>query len=170
MAESKKGSTVQTAEQLARPVLEELGLRLWDVAFEKEGSGWYLRYLLDKDGGVDINDCEAFSRRMDQILDEADPISQSYTLEVSSPGIERALTRDWHFEACMGQAISVRFIRPVDGVRDFVGILTGYEDGEVVMLLEDDIEMTFRRPEASFIRLYYDFSKEYISDEGDNGK
>lgn len=71
MAESKKGSTAQTAEQLAQPVLEELGLRLWDVVFEKEGSGWYLRYLLDKDGGVDINDCEAFSRRMDQVLDEA---------------------------------------------------------------------------------------------------
>ncbi len=170
MAESKKGSTAQTAEQLAQPVLEELGLRLWDVVFEKEGSGWYLRYLLDKDGGVDINDCEAFSRRMDQVLDEADPISQSYTLEVSSPGIERALTRDWHFAACMGQMVSVRFIRPVDGVRDFVGTLAGYEDGEVTMLLEDDIEMTFRRPEASFIRLYYDFSKEYNSDEGDNGK
>ena len=170
LAESKKGGTVQAAERLAQPVLEELGLRLWEVVFEKEGSGWYLRYLLDKDGGVDITDCENFSRRMDTILDEADPISQSYTLEVSSPGIERSLTRDWHFDACMGQMVSVRFIRPVDGVRDFTGVLTGYEDGTVTMLLEDDLEMTFRRAEASFIRLYYDFSQEYNSDEGDNGQ
>ena len=169
MAENKK-TTVQVAEELAQPVLEELGLRLWDVAFEKEGSSWYLRYLLDKDGGVDINDCEAFSRRMDAVLDEADPISQSYTLEVSSPGIERSLTRDWHFEACRGELVTVRLIRPVDGVRDFVGVLTGYENGEVTMLLEDDVEMAFRRPEASFIRLYYDFTQEYNSDddEGDN--
>ena len=169
MAEGKK-STVQIAGELAEPVLNQMGLTLWDVTFAKEGSVWVLRYLVDKEGGININECEEFSRAVEERLDAADPIQQSYTLEVSSPGIERSLTRDWHFDACMGQMVSVRFIRPVDGVRDFTGVLTGYEDGTVTMLLEDDLEMTFRRAEASFIRLYYDFSQEYNSDddEGDN--
>ncbi len=171
MAEAKKGGTAQIAEELAQPVLKEMGLCLWDVLFEKEGSGWYLRYLLDKEGGIDINDCEQFSRRMDKILDDADPIGQSYTLEVSSPGIERALTRDRHFEECMGETLSVRLIRPVDGVRDFVGELTAFEDGNITILLEDEIEMTFRKSEAAYIRLYFDFNAECNNcDEGDNGK
>ena len=93
MAKGKGGFTVERAEQIARPVLEQLKLTLWDVRFEKEGSVWYLRYFLDKEGGVTIDDCEAFSRAVDPLLDEADPIEQSYTLEVSSPGVERELTR-----------------------------------------------------------------------------
>ena len=170
MAQGKKETTVQIAQRLAQPVLEELGLELWDVVFEKEGSGWYLRYLLDKNGGIDINDCETFSRKIDPILDVADPISQSYTLEVSSPGVQRALTQDWHFEVCQGQQVEIRLIRPIDGVRDFMGILTNYQDGQVTLVLEGDVEMTFHRPEAAYVRLYYDFAKEYHSDEGEKGK
>ena len=116
-----KKNTAAIAEELAAPILEEMGLQLWDVVYEKEGSGWYLRYYVDKEGGIDINSCEAFSRAISDVLDEADPIDGSYTLEVSSPGIERALTRDWHFEALMGQQLLVRLIRPVEGVRDFIG-------------------------------------------------
>lgn len=163
MPNNKRTSTVQVATQLAQPVLQELGLRLWDVRFEKEGSLWYLRYYLDKDGGVTIDDCEAFSRAVDKLLDQADPIEQSYTLEVSSPGVERELSRDAHFQQCMGQKVNVRLIRPVEGVRDFTGILTGYADGQVTLLLEEDLEMTFGKSEASYVRLYYD----YESDEGD---
>ena len=100
-----KKNTAAIAEELAAPILEEMGLQLWDVVYEKEGSGWYLRYYVDKEGGIDINSCEAFSRAISDVLDEADPIDGSYTLEVSSPGIERALTRDWHFEALMGQQL-----------------------------------------------------------------
>lgn len=119
-----KKNTAAIAEELAAPILEEMGLQLWDVVYEKEGSGWYLRYYVDKEGGIDINSCEAFSRAISDVLDEADPIDGSYTLEVSSPGIERALTRDWHFETLMGQQLLVRLIRPVEGVRDFIGTLT----------------------------------------------
>mgnify|MGYP000637488583 FL=1 len=85
-----KKNTAAIAEELAAPILEEMGLQLWDVVYEKEGSGWYLRYYVDKEGGIDINSCEAFSRAISDVLDEADPIDGSYTLEVSSPGIERA--------------------------------------------------------------------------------
>ena len=139
-------------------VLEEMGLQLWDVVYEKEGSGWYLRYYVDKEGGIDINSCEAFSRAISDVLDEADPIDGSYTLEVSSPGIERALTRDWHFEALMGQQLLVRLIRPVEGVRDFIGTLTDYRDGTLTLLLDEKTEMNVERGETAFIRLYNDFS------------
>ena len=156
MAGGKK-TTVEIAAELAAPLIEEQGLILWDVEFVKEGSTWILRYLIDKEGGLTIDDCEAFSRAVNDKLDAADPIDSSYTLEVSSPGIERELTRDWHFEACMGETVRVRLIRPVEGQRDFIGELTGYEDNKVTILLEDDVEMTIDRSEAAYIRLYYEF-------------
>lgn len=153
-----KKNTAAIAEELAAPILEEMGLQLWDVVYEKEGSGWYLRYYVDKEGGIDINSCEAFSRAVSDVLDEADPIDGSYTLEVSSPGIERALTHDWHFEALMGQQLLVRLIRPVEGVRDFIGTLTDYRDGTLTLLLDEKTEMNVERGETAFIRLYNDFS------------
>ena len=153
-----KKNTAAIAEELAAPILEEMGLQLWDVVYEKEGSGWYLRYYVDKEGGNDINSCEAFSRAISDVLDEADPIDGSYTLEVSSPGIERQLTRDWHFETLMGQQLLVRLIRPVEGVRDFIGTLTDYRDGTLTLLLDEKTEMNVERGETAFIRLYNDFS------------
>ena len=153
-----KKNTAAIAEELAAPILEEMGLQLWDVVYEKEGSGWYLRYYVDKEGGIDINRCEAFSRAISDVLDEADPIDGSYTLEVSSPGIERQLTRDWHFETLMGQQLLVRLIRPVEGVRDFIGTLTDYRDGTLTLLLDEKTEMNVERGETAFIRLYNDFS------------
>ena len=153
-----KKNTAAIAEELAAPILEEMGLQLWDVVYEKEGSGWYLRYYVDKEGGIEINSCEAFSRAISDVLDEADPIDGSYTLEVSSPGIERALTRDWHFEALMGQQLLVRLIRPVEGVRDFIGTLTDYCDGTLTLLLDEKTEMNVERGETAFICLYNDFS------------
>ena len=153
-----KKNTAAIAEELAAPILEEMGLQLWDVVYEKEGSGWYLRYYVDKEGGIDINSCEAFSRAISDVLDEADPIDGSYTLEVSSPGIERQLTRDWHFESLMGQQLLVRLIRPVEGVRDFIGTLTDYRDGTLTLLLDEKTEMNVERGETAFIRLYNDFS------------
>lgn len=152
-----KKTTVEQATDLAEGLLEELGLLLWDVTFAKEGSVWILRYLVDKEDGIDINDCEAFSRGVELLLDQADFIGPSYTLEVSSPGVERDLTQDWHFEACMGDTISVRLIRPVDNVRDFVGILSGYQEGMVTLDLPGDTQMSLKRSEAAYIRLYYEF-------------
>ena len=162
--EQKKGmSTVQKAQALIEPVLEELGLSLWDVRFEKEGATWYLRYLLDKDGGIEIKDLEKASGAVSRLLDETDPIPQSYVLEVSSPGAERQLTRDWHYEDCMGARVQVRLIRPVDGVRDFTGILSAAEGDNVTILLGDEesqdemTEMTFTKKESAYVKLYVDF-------------
>lgn len=152
-----KRSTVAVVTELVSPVAEEMGLILWDVRFEKEGASWYLRIFIDKSGGVTIDDCEAFSRRVSPMLDEADPIVQSYCLEVSSPGVERELRKDWHFKEYLGCPVSVRLIRPVDGVRDFVGELSAFGEGRVCILLDEESEMTFALDEAAFVRLYDDF-------------
>lgn len=150
---AKGKNTVAVVEKLAAPVAAEYGVNIWDVRFEKEGSMWYLRIIIDKEGGVDINDCEKVSRKLDKLLDEADPIDQSYCLEVSSPGVERELVKKEHFDAFMGQEVTVRFIRPVDGERDFVGVLSSFDDGKVTVMLDENEEMVFDLSETSFVRV-----------------
>ncbi|HIY08813.1 MAG TPA: ribosome maturation factor RimP [Firmicutes bacterium] len=158
MPKEKKKNTVAICEELAAPVAREMGLELWDVRFEKEGSGWYLRYFLDKEGGVTIDDCERFSRAVDPLLDQADPIEQSYCLEVSSPGVERELVKPAHFARYLGSPVRLRLIRPVDGVREFEGILTGYENDTVTLDLGEEMEMQAARSETAYVRLIDDYS------------
>lgn len=164
----KKRSTVTVAEEIAQPVLAELGLTLWDTRFEKEGATWYLRYFIDKPGGVNIQDCADMSRAVDKLLDAADPIEQSYVLEVCSPGIERRLTKDSHFQQYIGHDVNVRLIRPVDGgnpcagKRDITGRLTAKQGDDVHILLEDEesgdeLEMVVSLKECAYIKLYADF-------------
>lgn len=157
MSTPKKLNTVEIAEQLMTPVANRLGLEIWDVEFKKEGNQWYLRYFLDKDGGINIDDCEAASREISELLDKEDPIKQSYVLEVGSPGIERILKKDSHFQQYMGSEILVRLIRPVDGVRDFVGVLTAKNGNTITLELEEDIEMTFELKEAAYVKLHVVF-------------
>lgn len=150
----KKKNTASLCAELANGLAAELGVSLWDVVFEKEGAIWYLRYYIDKEGGVDIDTCEAFSRRVSDLLDAADPISQSYCLEVGSPGIERRLTKPAHFARYTGSGVLVRLIRPVEGVRDFEGTLEGLdEEGNVRILLDEETEMVFTMEETAFVRL-----------------
>ena len=163
MADQRKGkNTAAVCEELAIPILKELGLSMWDVRYEKEGSVWYLRYYLDKDGGIAIADLEKANRALDKALDEADPIAGSYMLEVSSPGLERQLTRDWHYEFSLGREVQVRMIRPVDGVRDFIGVLARAEGGLVTVLYGEnhEHELVFDRKESAYIRWYEDFELE----------
>ena len=153
MATSKKPNTVDTVTALAQPVVAEMGLQLWDVRFEKEGASWYLRVFVEKEGGVSVDDCVAMSHALDGPLDETDPIEQNYYLEVSSPGLERELTRDEHFQALLGARIKVRLIRPVDQVRDFTGELLSFDNGAITLLLENGTQMQLQKKEASWIRL-----------------
>ncbi len=153
MVNGKKQNTCDICAEIAKPVLDELGLFLWDVRFEKEGSLWFLRYFIDKDGGVSIDDCENFSRRIDPMLDEADPISQSYYLEVSSPGTERELSKEWHFKACVGEEVLIKLIRPRDGQREFTGILKAYENGKITVESGGKNEV-FEKNETAFVRIY----------------
>ena len=138
---------------LAEPVAAQQGCEIWDVEYVKEGGDWFLRLYIDKDGGVDITDCEAISRALDPILDEADPIEQSYYLEVGSPGLGRKLTRPEHYEALKGQKVRAKLIRPnADGVRELSGILTGRE-GSTVTLETENGPVTFEVNAASGVQL-----------------
>ncbi|MCL2068496.1 MAG: ribosome maturation factor RimP [Oscillospiraceae bacterium] len=153
----KKPNTVDAARALIEPILRENGMALWDVRFEKEGGQWYLRYFIERiQGSLTIEDCERASRAVEKLLDREDPIEQSYILEVGSPGIERELVRDWHFERYIGHEVAVRTIRPVDGKRDFKGKLLRHGDGEIVIGLPDG-EMILERSKTAFIKLHVDF-------------
>lgn len=150
---AKGGNTVKTVWEIVEPLANELGLKIWDIRFLKEGASWYLRVFIDKDGGVSIDDCVNLSHAIDKPLDEADPIEQAYYLEVSSPGVERDLVRDEHFTANIGEKIKVKMIRPVDGKREFSGILSDYTDGNITITCEDEEGFTFTKKEASWVKL-----------------
>ncbi len=149
---AKGGNTVKTVREIVEPFASELGLRIWDVRFLKEGASWYLRIFIDKDGGVSIDDCVDLTHLINKPLDEADPIEQAYFLEVSSPGVERDLVRDEHFTEYIGEKIKVKMIRPVDGKREFSGILSNYGDGNITIEVSDGECFTFAKKEASWIK------------------
>ena len=148
-----KQNTVKRVEEIVKPYAQELGLDLWDIKFAKEGSEWYLRIFIDKEGGVSIDDCVDLTHAITKPLDNEDPIPQSYMLEVSSPGVERELTKDEHFEKYVGSAVMLRLIRAVDSVRDFKGIMTSYEDKKITLKLIDDSEVTFDKKDTTFVKL-----------------
>lgn len=150
---AKGGNTVALVRSIVQPIAEEMGLEIWDIRFLKEGSQWYLRIFIDKEGGVSIDDCVDLTHAINKPLDEADPIEQAYCLEVSSPGVERELVRPEHFERYTGEKIMVKTIRPVDGKRDFKGILESYDDGNITIRTEDESGLTFTKKEVSWVKL-----------------
>ena len=148
-----KKITELTAE-LAAPVIAEQGCTLWDVEYVKEAGTWYLRVLLDKEGGVDILDCEAISRKLSDLLDEADPIEGSYTLEVGSAGSERALKRPADFQRYLGSPVLVKLYRNQDGSKEFAGTLHAYDasSGDVTVTV-GGTEKTFAKKDVALVRL-----------------
>ena len=142
--------------QLARPVVEENGCTLWDVEYVKEAGSWYLRVYIDKETGVSIDDCEAVSRAVDPVLDEKDPIPESYRFEVCSAGLERQLKRPSDFERYLGEPVLVKLYRPRDGQKEFPGRLVRYEDGAVTIEMRGR-EVTFDKAEVALVRLRVEF-------------
>ena len=142
--------------QFSEPVVQSLGCSLWDVEYVREGGEWYLRLYIDKVDGVNINDCEAVSRAVDPILDEKDPIPESYHFEVCSAGLERALKRPSDFAQFMGADVLVKLYRPRNGVKEQTGKLTGYENGNVTVETAAGL-VTFEKQEIALVRLYVDF-------------
>ena len=147
--------TEQVAE-FAKPVVEGFGCELWDVEYVREGSERYLRLYIDKDGGIDIEDCEKIHRAMDPILDEKDPIAESYHFEVCSAGLERPLKRASDFEKFMGSPILVKLYRPRNGLKELPGILRGYEEGRVTLEAGKET-ITFEKSEVALVRLRVEF-------------
>ena len=148
--------TTDLVAKLALPVVEAAGCTLWDVEYVREGSERFLRVYIDKEGGVNITDCETVARAMDPILDEADPIAESYHFEVCSAGLERALKRPSDFERFMGSAITVKLYRPRNGLKEIPCVLSGYDNGRVTVTAGKET-ITFEKSEVALVRLRVEF-------------
>lgn len=146
----------EIVSELARPIVEANGCTLWDVEYVREAGQWYLRVFIDKEGGVDILDCEAISRPLSDRLDEVDPIEGSYVFEVGSAGAERALKRPSDFEQFMGADVLLKTYKPRDGRKEFAGTLAGYDAGTVTITVGEQ-ELRFEKNEIALVRLRCDF-------------
>ncbi len=152
--EKKKKPVAVRVRELAEPLAESLGLTLWDVRYEKEGADWFLRILIDKNGGVSIDDCVDMTHLIDPVLDEEDPIPQEYQLEVSSPGWQRKLTRPEHFDAYLGEPLRVKLIRPLEnGSRILEGVLLKSEGSRFELQLDEETSVTLERKECSSVNV-----------------
>ena len=146
------GKLVDTVRALAEPVAAEYGCEVWDVEYIREAGAWYLRVYIDKPGGVGIDDCEAVSRALDPVLDEADPVPGSYVFEVSSAGAERELKHPGDFERFFGELVEVKHYQPVEGAKNHVGVLRGYENGDVTIEI-NGTEKLFKKAQVAQVRL-----------------
>ncbi|MBQ7338173.1 MAG: ribosome maturation factor RimP [Clostridia bacterium] len=157
---NKKGGIAAVVRGLAEPLAERLGYVLWDVEYVREGADYYLRITLDSENGITLDDCETFSRAIDPLLDEADPISDAYHLEVSSPGIERELKTAEHIAACTGWDVEAKLFTPIDGQRVVKGVLLGMDEDKNVHIAPGGSDADRVIPFSSISRLctVYDFS------------
>ena len=156
MKDVKNLKITEQVAQFSQPVVEANGCTLWDVEYVREGSERYLRLYIDKEGGVDIEDCEKIHRAVDPILDEKDPIAESYHFEVCSAGLERTLKRPSDFARFMDSPILIKLYRPRNGLKEFPAILRGYEDGRVIAEAGKET-LTFEKSEVALVRLRVEF-------------
>ncbi len=153
---SRKETYEERTRQLLMPIARQAGVEIYDVEYVKEGSDWYLRAYIDKPGGVNINDCETVSRSLSAQLDQEDFVEDAYILEVSSPGLGRALKKDEHLQKSLGQEVEIRLYKPKDHCKEFTGTLIRF-DGEALVIAQADKEITFARKEIALVRLALDF-------------
>ena len=154
---SKRKSYEEKTEEILLPILEKNGFELWDVEYVKEGGIWYLRAYIDKPGGIMVDDCENVSRELSDLLDEKDFIDEAYILEVSSPGLGRALKKERDFEKSLGKEVEVRTYRMLEGKKEFRGILKGYDKDTVTIETDNAQIQTFEKKEIALIQLAFDF-------------
>ncbi len=150
--------TSEVVAQLLEKTICDMGFALYDVEYQKEQGAWVLTIFIDKEGGVDIDDCEKVSRAVEPILDEKDPIAESYFLSVSSIGLDRPLKIDKDFERNIGQKITVKLYAPIEKKKEFTGILKSYTDKDFTIQGENGGEMRFIRKDTAKVEPYIDFS------------
>ena len=153
---SKKSEIEAKTEAILKPIADKCGVEIYDVEYVKEAGEWYLRAYIDKEGGVDINDCVDVNHALSDALDEDDFIDEAYTLEVSSPGLGRQLKKDRHLEHSIGQEVELKLFKPMDGTKEFAGTLKGFDDSTVTVTINEK-DTTFIRKEISVIKLALDF-------------
>ena len=153
---AKKEDYVGRVERFLEPIMQENQFELVDVEWVKEAGTWYLGAYVDKEGGISVDDCEVVSRRLSDWLDKEDFISESYILEVSSPGLGRPLKKDKDFARSIGKDVDVKLYRARDKRKDFTGVLKAYDE-DTVTIEEEGKELVFERGEIALIRLAFDF-------------
>lgn len=146
-----KKNIQQTVTELVSPVVENLNYELVDVEYVKEGANWYLRVYIDKPGGISIDDCQAVSEQVSELLDKNDPIDQSYYLEVSSPGLDRPLKTEKDFTKYKGELVEVKVFQPIDGKKIFEGELVGLADNFIV-INQDGHDVQFERDKVAVVK------------------
>ncbi|MBR0081186.1 MAG: ribosome maturation factor RimP [Clostridia bacterium] len=149
--------TTEICEQLAAPVVASMGFELYDVEFQKEYGDWVLTFYIDREGGVTIDDCEAVSRALDPLLDEADPIEQEYVLSVSSIGIDRPLKKERDYARGVGTEMQVKLYAPFEKKKEWIGVLTAYTADAFTITTEQGRELTFAKKDCALIRPYLRF-------------
>ena len=153
---TKREEYESRTEKLMLPIVEEMNFELVDVEYVKEGGNYFLRAYIDKEGGITINDCEAVSRRLSDLLDEADFIPDSYILEVSSPGLGRPLKKDKDFARSIGKEVEIRLFQAVNRKKEFTGVLSAYDKDSVTITQEDSEVIIIPRSGIALIRLALD--------------
>lgn len=153
---SKRESYEAKTEELLRPIAEEKGVDIYDVEYVEEAGEWYLRAYIDKEGGVTIDDCEAVSRALSDALDANEFIDDAYYLEVSSPGLGRALKKDRHLEKSIGEDVDIKTYKPIDGTKEFTGKLVSFDKDTVTLMILEK-EVSFSRKDIAKINLTLDF-------------
>ena len=154
---SKRETYETRTEELLLPIVEKCGVEIYDVEYVKEGSDWYLRAYIDKEEGVNINDCETVSRALSDELDKADFIEDAYILEVSSPGLGRTLKKDKHLQKSLGELVELKTYKPINGTKEFEGILKAFDEKQLVLETEEEKELVFERNDIAMVRLAFDF-------------
>lgn len=154
---SKREDYEARFEKILLPIAGANGVEIYDVEYVKEGSDWYLRAYIDKEGGVTIEDCEKISRAASAMLDKEDFIEDAYILEVSSPGLGRALKKDKHLQKSIGEAVEIKTYKPIEKKKEFAGVLQSFDRESITIKPEEGESMKFARSEVALIRLALDF-------------
>ncbi|MBE5967143.1 MAG: ribosome maturation factor RimP [Lachnospiraceae bacterium] len=154
---AKREDYEKKTEKLLEPILTANHYELYDVEYVKEGSNWYLRAYIDKEGGITIDDCELVSRALSDLLDKEDFITDSYILEVSSPGLGRQLKKDKHFEKSIGEEIEIKLYKAIDKKKEWFGVLVGFDQDKLTIDLGDGEIMDIPRKDIANVRLYLEF-------------
>lgn len=154
---SKREEYEKRTEAILQPIVDAKNYELVDVEYVKEAGYWYLRAYIDKEGGIAVDDCEAVSRELGDILDKEDFIDDAYILEVSSPGLGRPLKKEKDFARSLGEEVEVRTYRPINRQKEFTGLLKEYDKESVTLEFEDGSDMKIARADIALIRLAFDF-------------
>lgn len=152
-----KKSIEAAIEELVSPIVDDKGFEIVDIEYVKEAGAYYLRVFLDKEGGISLNDCEAVSRELSEILDVKDPIKDNYFLEVSSPGLDRPLKKDKDFVRYQGRDVEIKLYKPLNGSKQFEGELVGLNEDKNIVVIIDENEVEFNKKDVALVRLAIKF-------------